>query len=297
MQKNKLLMNRLFITYSFLMVFLTLAQGQLLLNRSSQQIEDELLFNRSFLLHNNIKSISAEYMVKKDWQGLSNFGDKVQYRFDESGNLVYKKEASLIANKWETTEFSYLYDRDNKLIEESSRRKEGYWVKEYKYSNVSGNVIEVVNYLVGVEPENNKRVELNRQVFKWETLNDSTIQKSIANNYGLPYLVITYQYDSAGKYMKSEKHHFVVTGEKKEIVYSYNKFGWLESVNSGGKISSFLYDEYGNVIEVSQMEGGRQVKHVEYLYKVNGLLEAQLKTENESSTIHILKYRIEHFID
>ncbi len=233
-------------------------------------------------------------MVKKDWQGLSDYGNKLTFRFDESGHLIYKKEIKQIANNWDTTEITYLYNLAGQLIEEKTKRNGGFWIKEYKY-NEKGKVVEIINYLMGEQPENEKKIELNRQNITWEILNDSTFRKKIANNFGQPYLAITYTYNKIGEFLLSEEHHLLVTGKKSLTTYQYNKFGWVESVNSEKKKSNYLYDDLGNIVEINTFQNDQPTKHLEYLYHPNGMLEAQLKTENGSSTIHILKYQAEFY--
>lgn len=271
------------------------SKAQLISVKSAEDIHEDLLFNIDFIRNNKIKMISGQYMVKKDYQPLANYGEKVKYRFDEKGRLVEKFIVKRVGMLWDTISATYIYDINNQLLEEKTKKGNGFWLKEYLFKEGETHSSEVVNYLVTQKSSFRDTIRLHSQQMVWNLENDSISEVEISNNYGRPYIRVTKFYDRTSTFLKHESYYYIVTGQKEEVRYHYNKMGWIDEIDDKGEKYLFQYDELGNVIEVNQESNKVQVKHVEYLYKANGLLEAKLRTEEGSSTVHIVKYSIAKF--
>ena len=213
------------------------------------------------------------------------------YTYDNAGNRV-----TLTATGFENYVKSYIYDKNNRLLEECKAVNNDKYITSYQYDN-NGNTIERVKSEVhlnntsrdslGIKTKAELPKAYSREYFKYNVFNQLSTYYSTANGK-----YATYKYLSNGyrcyKKVSGVETDFVWDGD--EIGAEYDENGNVTNVlfrgNNlvrDGKGNNYVYDSHGSVTSILNNNGS---KSKEYEYDAFGNIEK----ETNASTYNPWQY-------
>ena len=213
------------------------------------------------------------------------------YTYDNAGN-----RATLTATGSENYVKSYIYDKNNRLLEECKAVNNDKYITSYQYDN-NGNTIERVKSEVhlnntsrdslGIKTKAELPKAYSREYFKYNVFNQLSTYYSTANGK-----YATYKYLSNGyrcyKKVSGVETDFVWDGD--EIGAEYDENGNVTNVlfrgNNlvrDGKGNNYVYDSHGSVTSILNNNGS---KSKEYEYDAFGNIEK----ETNASTYNPWQY-------
>ena len=213
------------------------------------------------------------------------------YTYDNAGN-----RATMTATGSENFVKSYVYDKNNRLLEECKAVNNDKYITNYQYDN-NGNTIEKVKSEVhsgntgtqslGIKTSGELPKTNSREYFKYNVFNQlSTYYSTTIGKY------TTYKYLSNGyrcyKNVKGVESYFIWDGD--EIGAEYDANGNVTDVLYRGnnlvrdsKGNNYAYDSHGSVTSILNDNGS---KSKEYEYDAFGNIE----NETNSSTYNPWQY-------
>ena len=213
------------------------------------------------------------------------------YTYDNAGN-----RATLTATGSENYVKSYIYDKNNRLLEECKAVNNDKYITSYQYDN-NGNTIERVKSEVhlnntsrdslGIKTKAELPKAYSREYFKYNVFNQLSTYYSTANGK-----YATYKYLSNGyrcyKKVSGVETDFVWDGD--EIGAEYDENGNVTNVLFRGnnlvrdsKGNNYVYDSHGSVTSILNNNGS---KSKEYEYDAFGNIE----NETNASTYNPWQY-------
>ena len=213
------------------------------------------------------------------------------YNYDNAGN-----RATLTATGSENYVKSYIYDKNNRLLEECKAVNNDKYITSYQYDN-NGNTIERVKSEVHLNNTSRDSLSIktkaelpkaySREYFKYNVFNQLSTYYSTANGK-----YATYKYLSNGyrcyKKVSGVETDFVWDGD--EIGAEYDENGNVTNVlfrgNNlvrDGKGNNYVYDSHGSVTSILNNNGS---KSKEYEYDAFGNIEK----ETNASTYNPWQY-------
>ena len=213
------------------------------------------------------------------------------YTYDNAGN-----RATLTATGSENYVKSYIYDKNNRLLEECKAVNNDKYITSYQYDN-NGNTIERVKSEVHLNNTSRDSLSIktkaelpkaySREYFKYNVFNQLSTYYSTANGK-----YATYKYLSNGyrcyKKVSGVETDFVWDGD--EIGAEYDENGNVTNVLFRGnnlvrdsKGNNYVYDSHGSVTSILNNNGS---KSKEYEYDAFGNIEK----ETNASTYNPWQY-------
>ncbi len=279
------------------------ALPQALLVLPSAEETDLPVFNERFIARNGIASIVGERLVKRDGEPMRTERERLLFRFDDAGRLIYSNNSyGQPGTGRDTASIAYEHDADGRVVRRLrndlgghfayvvNHDAEGRVVREtyQRIENLGSNRYELVPGAI---------IEVSDEHFRHARLNDSTERKSYLNNLDLPYRDQLFTSDRRG-YLLSIEDLYLVSNRRGRITFRYDEQGRLAERTEQPDLAQarvtrrlWRYDPAGNVIEGEYWLNDKQVSRDEYLYEEGTMLpKARLRKDMSSGNIHVLKF-------
>lgn len=276
---------------------------QALLILPTAEDPEALLFNERFIARNGITSIVGERLVKRDNEPMRTERERLFFRFDAQGRLVYSNNSyGQPGTGRDTASIAYAVDASGRVTRKLRNDLGGHfaYVLEHddrgrvtretyqRIENLSANRYDLVPGAI---------TEISDEHFRYTQLNDTVLRRTYMNNLGLTYREKTFTSDRRG-YLLSIEDHYVVNNRRGRISFTYDEQGRLASRTEQPDLAQprttrlvWRYDAAGNVIEGESWNGDRQVARDEYLYEEGTmLLKARLRKDLASGNIQVIKF-------
>ncbi|WKZ65981.1 MAG: hypothetical protein QY325_14570 [Flavobacteriales bacterium] len=277
--------------------------GQALLILPTAEEPDQLRFNERFIARNGIRSIVGERLVKRDREPMRPERERLLFRFDPAGRLVYSNNSfGQPGSGRDTASVTFERDSSGWVTRRLRNDLSGHFAHVLVH-DAQGRVIrETYQRIENLGPDRYHLVpgtatEISDEQYRYVQLSDTALRKVFLNNLGLPYREQTYISDSRG-YVLSIEDHYLVSQRRGRITFTYDDHGWLATrteqpdlAQAGLTRHAWRYDAVGNVLESELWKQEQQVWREEYLYEEGTmLLKARLRKDLATGTIHVTKF-------
>lgn len=287
-------------------LFPVFCQGQIIDNTKCNALSDEPFFYKPFIAENKIKSISGTISTKKNLQVIEQKGMMTRFEFDTNGNFIKQYGSFSRVGVKDTTIINYKYDKENHLITQQTNDSYGFYSYNFTY-NPAGDVIEKTycrDENAGKDRYNfvlKKQYVIVKEGYSYEKT-DSTVTRNILNNHGRVYQKETSFYNDLGLLDRTVKK-LIVNHKKSITTYQYNDLGLVSEKKvqpdvkiENYQITSFEYDEFGNLEYIDEIRNGKKVTHNEIIYdKSTYLIKALLIQDVETNFIKIIKFKYDFY--
>lgn len=279
--------------------------AQTLLILPSADDPDAPVFNERFIARNGISSIVGERLVKREGEPMRTERERLLYRFDASGRLVYSNNSfGQPGTGRDTASVTYERDADGRVRRRLRNDLGGHFAFEMEHDAQGRVTRETYQRIENLGTDRYRLVpgavtEISDEHFRYTQVNDTILRKGFLNNLGLPYREQTFTSDRRG-YLRSIEDHYLVNNRRGIITFSYDENGRLATRTEQPDLSNprltkhvWRYDTAGNVIEGELWSGSSQVWRDEYLYEEGSmLLKARLRKDMASGNIHVVKFSV-----
>jgi hypothetical protein len=286
--------------------FIAFSQDALLHEKGLDQLT-KLSFNKTLIIKNKVRSITTEYMYKKELSPIvKNPKRTIYYEFNDSGQLLmYYKTFQLYDTVYDTLVEFYSYNKLGQLKELRRSEYGKFGVYTYLYDN--NKVVAVsqaeeenlTNSKLHFIPKNHNQKYTEKYVY--ETLDDLSYMKYTLSHDGVRYKEEEVVYKNSK--IKKEKTRYLFSKQKYNVYNYYyfdNDLVKKEEVDnySSKQKKAFVY-RYDNKKRVTQMETFKENENLyltEFLYKENTeLLDATINKNNNTKAIEIIKYKYSYY--
>lgn len=271
--------------------------GQILLNKTGEQLSEDLVFNPEFIRAKKIKSINGRFTYKRTGMVMKETNYWQVFEFDTLGRIIQSYETRKDDGTVDTVWSKYFYNDKGLLIYQSLGDKE--------FLNYTTTVYDSEKRVVSVEEFKRKPdvygipVSSEEQIDRFSYQNENgVLVKTRINKQGTPFAKIIPFYDEKGQLIR-EEDRYIATKEGLIYQYDYDKKGNLtqkRTLTSKQGITketiSFVYDESGNLKEKKLFNEEKLKMEIQFLHNEStGLLSAVLYQEGGSSNIVILRIK------
>lgn len=289
-----------------LLLFASLANGQVLLILPEATGAHDLHFNPLFIQRNNITTIIGQRMVKRDGQPMREQNEKYLYRFNPSGLPLYTNNSyGRPGSGTDTASTTYTYDTAGRVKRRLRNDLNGHFAYDVELDDQGRSIRETYTRVenLGTDRYNlipGKVTEISDEHFRYETVNDSTTKKLFTNNHGLPFREQVYLKNELG-YLKSIEDRYLISNRRARVSFRYDEKGRvIERVEQPDldrprtTKRTWNYDAAGNVIDGMLWHDERAMERDEYLYDDNTMeLTARLTKDLASGVIHVVRFTTE----
>lgn len=277
-----------------MLLFAAQVQAQLLLQPTGKEFGYDQKFNPVFISANRIREIKCILESKRDGDRIRNTQRIVLYRFDTEGNTTLVSNINLKLGDTSVTVYTYA---GNKLQCEVKNDAAGMFNYCYSY-NPEGMPLtrsygrtERSKNLLGTTPPQ-RVVDVATESYEHVRMGQQ-LHTTLNNASGRPYLREIRYYDHHG-YLQKYTHSYILSSERYEETYAYNRNGWLSERTlhtADTRRSEYQYDNVGNLIEEKHFVNDTLSNRREYVYEgSNMLLRAELMRDDAAQTIYITNY-------
>lgn len=280
-------------------------RAQTLLILPSAEDPEVPVFNERFIARNGISSIVGERLVKREREPMRTERERLLYRFDANGRLVYSNNSfGQPGTGRDTASVTYERNDEGRVLRRLRNDLGGHFAFVMEHDAEGRVTRETYQRIENLGTDRYHLVpgtvtEISDEHFRYTQVNDTVLRKAFLNNLGLPYREQTFTSDRRG-YLRGIEDHYLVNNRRSAITFTYDDNGRLatrtEQPDLGDPRTTrhvWRYDAAGNVIEGELWSGTRQVSRDEYLYEEGTmLLKARLRKDLASGNIHVLKFTV-----
>jgi len=282
--------------------FASSARSQALLLLPSTDDPDLPVFNERFIARNGIASFVGERMIKRDGQPMRNERDRLLFRFDADGRMVYSNTSyGQPGTGRDTASVTYERDAQGRTMRRLRNDLGGHFAFAMEHDE-QGRVTREVYQRIENRGTNRYElvpgatIEISDERYRYTQLNDTTLRKSFLNNLELPYRNQVFISNRQGYLLRIEDE-YLVSRRRGRIDFSYDENGRLAERKEQPDLAQsritrhrWQYDSAGNVITGEYWLGDKQVSRDEYVYEEATMLpKARLRKDLETGNIHVLK--------
>lgn len=287
-------MKILFLISSFL--FALVSFSQVLDNKEGQGYTDRPVFNKKFIKTNRIKSVEGVITYKKKGDVLRESNNKYYQRFDRLGNTKYAYSTKDEKGKIDTNWSKYTY-KLGVLVSEKHTDAEGFTRVEYENDAQERPVKETYFRDIDSNGRTIRSIKFNEESSKYFNFGNQKVRRRF-NNYNLPYLDESKQYDSIGYLIKIEER-IKMTSEVISYNYSYNREGKVASIQKTSnrkegilEEEKFEYDDLGNLSQKHIYKNGEFITDVQLVYNSKSkLLSSVIVRQVSTGFLTIVRYK------
>ncbi|VTQ88082.1 DNRLRE domain-containing protein [Hathewaya histolytica] len=199
---------------------------------------------------------------------------KYRYEHDANGNLGYKEDLENGVN------YRYIYDVADRLVKVEDS-KGNYFTTDYDKNNNKSKIIERINgkvYTTSYSYDKDNRVKDTTLPSGSKVLNNyDSIGRITKNevNTGKTSLNTTFTFEAGYKGSQTNRISSMKNNNK-EILYTYDKNGNIETIKSEGKLIKYHYNSLNEVIREDNEPLG---KTIVYNYDVGGNITSKIEYE------------------
>lgn len=275
-------------------------QAQIVSPPDANGFSFEPKFDARFIANNKIREMRSVVESKKDGDRIRKTHQNYVYRFYPDGNLQMQ---SLINHKLGDTSITIYQYAGRRLSCEIKNDAAGMFSYCYTYNSDSLPLTKKYG-----RAANSKRVYLNSNVEETTLVSteayehvwyENQLHTTLKNASGRPYQKEIRYYDEYG-YLQKYIRSFVLSSDRYEEEYAYEKHGWLEekkvTTTRGDYTLKYIYDEVGNIYAEERYENDVLIYRKEYVYEEkNMLLKAELRRDNTEGLIYITTYTYQYW--
>lgn len=278
--------------------------AQMIDNELGKAFTDVPYFNKDFIRHRGIKTISGQYIHYKLGDKLRETDFYKKFIFNRKGELILIKERSHLTSGHKTAIDYFEYDEDGNIVahrhydhfsaymylytyDELGRVLSKEFRQNYHRGNYEGN-----EYVIGEE----FKVSLER--FNYQDYHGQQQQFVYSNDSDLPYKDVFSYFDNDGKLVEvTEKLRRA--SSSKSTSYHYNEEELIDSIavnsraaNSRQLSTSFTYDTKGNLSSKREFINGEMSTKTEVIYNEETNLINDILIQNVATNfIRIIELR------
>ena len=289
------------ICFLFLVTCSQLGFGQMLDNRECKVFTEDPFFNTQFIAQNKVKSMHGTLSTKKEMDLIRKGYLEYQYTFDRRGRLSSQFSAfGKPSNRIDTIVLSYDYSIDNLVTRRRKNDVHGFFSYDYEYEGANRSK-ETYYRDENVGPSKNqfelgRRFIITSESFTYEKFSDKQEKRKFYNNYGRVYKEEITYYNDLGYKVEIESR-FIITNKRSNIKFEYDEKGRVSKrtekydiTKPSNYVSTYAYDEVGNLIEENKYRDGKHVSIEQFLYDGRMLISASVSKDIPTNLITIIKY-------
>lgn len=279
-----------------------IAHAQILDNNEGNTFGEDPFFNADFIARNKIKQIHGELSTKKERDRIRKGKMEYDYHFEEDGKMEFQLNSMLRTEARTDSSFIHYYYREDGTIE-TKRLNDTYGFYSYDYeTDAEGQVVKETYFRdenVGTSRFNfqlGKQYIISSEAFAYENIGDSIIVKQVFNNYGKAYMEHRKYYNKLG-YKTMEESRYIIGNRRSRTTFEYDEKGRISKKieqhdlrNDKQTITTYLYDDVGNLLEENIYQNDTHVTHREFLYDERMFLSAIISKDVATNIISIVKY-------
>jgi hypothetical protein len=271
--------------------------GQILANKSREQLSEDMVFNPEFIKSKKIRSINGRFTYKRPGSVMRETNYWQIFEFDTLGRITQSYETRKDDGTTDTVWNKYFYNDKGLLIYHSVGDQQFYNYRSTVYDEEK-RIKSIDEYkrqpdIYGIPVSSEEQLDR----FSYENVN-GTVEKTRINKHGTPYAKIIPFYNEKGQLIR-EEDRYITTHEGLIYHFDYDKNGNLlqrRTLTSKQEINketiSFIYDVHGNMMEKKVYNEDILKMEIQYLHSEStGLLSAVLYQEGGSSNIIILRIK------
>lgn len=268
----------------------------------------DLFFNTPFIRVNKIKSIRSKYSTKQELQPIIDTKLFQQYDFDTLGRLVRHLDAFYRTGKEpDTLVLYYSYDNTGRLEYKRISDAFGFYSYHNEYDK-EGNLLKQTYSRDDNSTASKANFRLEKQYiiisesYTYQRPAQTHLLRITFNEYGKEFKEDRYTSNKFGNRIEHISR-YIITDRGAKTVFRYNEknrlgekieFSNLEERDS--TVTTFTYDEIGNIGEQKISRNTKLKTTIQYLYdSKNLLLSARLIKDEATSLISIYKYTYEFY--
>jgi hypothetical protein len=278
------------------------SMGQALLIMPNAEDPDLPAFNERFIARNGIAGFVGERMVKRDGEPMLPERERLLFKFDEQGRLVYSNHSyGQPGSGRDTASVQYRRDEHGRVNRRLRNDLGGHFAYALELDDQGRVTRETYQRIENLgtnryEPIPGLTIEISDERYRYTQVNDTTLRKSFLNNLDLPYRDQVFISNRQGYLLRIEDE-YLVSRRRGLIEFSYDENGRLAERTERPDLAQsritrhrWQYDATGNVISGEYWLGDRQVSRDEYVYEEATMLpKARLRKDLATGNIHVLK--------
>ena len=262
--------------------------AQVLNNRTGEAFTDKPFFNEEFVKLNRLKRLNGTYTYKNQGAAMRETSFKHVYEFDENGRLTSTYETRTDDGTQDTAWNIYGYDERGFLSVYKKTDEDGFTVVCYKNDSL-GRVVEE-EFLREVDSNGRliRTLSFNKERIEYHDYGNE-MMRTRYNNYNLPYLDETFNYNELG-YLVEREERIKMTTSVYTYSYGYNDKGKLATIQKTSNREegileeiTFQYDELGNLIEKRIYKNGEFTTDIQIIYNAQTKLLSAILTKQVST--------------
>jgi YD repeat-containing protein len=280
--------------------------AQIIDNTNCAVYAKEDFFNQKFIQDNKIKQIYGEVMLKKELKPMERTSLFQQFDFDQQGRLYRSIESvALSKNQIDTSVVLFYYEGDL-LAKKVYTDNNGFYAHSYQYDS-EGKMIKMTysreenKFKTRYQFESTKSIIVFFETYEYKDCLPEKCIRTYFNQQGKPYQTLSSYFDGYGQLIE-ETTQYVVTKKSSSIYYKYDElFRAIEKkdvanfIDKNEIITSYEYDEIGNLLSEKMTRNGVFRTNKEFMYQENMLLKALLNKNEETGTIQVVKYTYQFY--
>lgn len=277
----------------FLSILACDSYAQVLDNREGKAFTDEPFFNTDFIKTNKLKSLNGTYVYKKDGEPMYTTKYSYVYEFDTNGQLASTYETRADDGSKDTTWSIYEYDEEGLLEIHRKTDLDGFLTVHYTYDSLNRVIKEEFVRDIDSNGRIIRSLKFNEEEIKYVDFNGKT-RRTRYNNYDLPYLDETYNYNELG-YLVERIERIKMTGTVYTFHYEYDEKGKLAAIRKSSNKKEgyseellFKYDELGNLVEKHVYRDGVFTTDYQIIYNSKTKLLSSVITRQVSTNFMMI---------
>lgn len=277
-------------------------QGQVLDNSEGKTFGEDPFFNQQFIQQNKIKTIVGNMSTKELKDRIREGRLEYQYHFDADGKLsdqmmaIHRRDGRV-----DSTVVSYEYNAANHLTRKRLNDSHGFYSYSYELNDAGQCTKETYFREENIGPSRfefklGKQYVISSESYSYGAPSDTMKRKKVYNNYGKAYMREDTYFNTLG-YKLMEEVKYIVNGRRSRVFFEYDEKGYVSkridqpSLRDTTKtISTFTYDEVGNLLEENIYRNDKHLTIKQYLYDDRMLMKATLTKDVETEVITIVQY-------
>ncbi|MBV6403875.1 MAG: hypothetical protein IT228_10935 [Flavobacteriales bacterium] len=272
----------------------------------SEKKPDHPSWDTAFMRRNAVAAIIGTTAVKVEGKPMYDLPERVLYRFDPAGRMVYANTSrGRPGSGTDTTSVIWEHDSLGRPLSQLRTDIAGHYLLETAYDSTGRAVGETYVRVANLGPDRyhfrpGERTVIGQERFGYRKESDTAWVRVYRNDLDLPYREQRHAYDRWG-YLRSIEDLYLMSGRRSRVEFRYDEKGRLAERTEKPDLrgpqhvrETYRYDTVGNLLATELYQDDRLVRHEELLYEEGTMfLKARLSKDVATGRIQVVRYRTE----